>query len=415
MRVGWIVPGFQGNGDEPGIPALTSLAVELRGVMDVRVFTVRFPPRDSEYEIQGIPVTSFGAAPRSGNRFRWRAASARRWLRVLSAVRAAHRRAPFDTLHGFWATEAGMLASFAGRLLGIPVTVSICGGELASARQAGYGNRLHRWERAQVGFSLQMAAAIGVGSDDSRSRLAARYPWLVAKIRDLPLGFDPRFFTPTATPVNTETVVCVASWSPVKDHLLLLDGFHILSRRRPSARLLLVGERTDGAEAVAAIAKRGLAGGVRPLGYLPPREVAAVFAGAQISVITSWHEAECLAVVESLASGTPVVATPVGIARQLLRDPMLGTIVASRTPEAMADAVEYMLRRTKDEPRHMRLARAAAVEHLTMDRVAARFAAHYRELAGGRRGGHWAYRGRTEKVSNHGNTEGTEDTEDARG
>lgn len=381
MRVGWIVPGFQGHAGEPGIPALTALAGELSHSLDLRVYAIRFPPRDSVYEVDGVPVVSFGAAPEPGNRFRWRAASAHRWLRFLAALRVAHSRRPFDTLHGFWATESGMLACVAGKLLGIPVTVSICGGELASARPANYGNRLHRLERAQVGFSLQSATAIGVGSDDSRSRVLSHSPWLAAKIRDLPLGFDPRIFMSVSAPVNRETVVCVASWSPVKDHSLLLDGIRLLARRRPAVRLLLVGERTDGAEARAAIAARGLAGAVRPLGYLPPREVAAVVARAHLSVITSWHEAECLAVVESLASGTPVVATPVGIARRLLRDPALGALIPLRSPEAVADGLDAVLRATKDEPRQARLARADAVEYLAVGRVAERFLPHYRELA----------------------------------
>ncbi|HXT35234.1 MAG TPA: glycosyltransferase [Chloroflexota bacterium] len=384
MRIGWIVPGFQGKADEPGIPALTALASALSHSHDLHVYTVRFPPRDSAYLVDGVPVVSFGAAPEPGNRFHWRVASARRWLRVLSPIRDEHARRPFDALHGFWATEPGMLACVAGHLLGIPVTVSVCGGELASVRVAGYGNQLHRLERAQVGFSLQLAAAIGVGSDDSRSRVLSRFPWLAAKIRDLPLGFDPHTFALSATPPNSNTVVCVASWSPVKGHPLLLDGFRLLARRLPSARLILVGERTDGPEARAAIAERGLTTMVQPLGYLRPRGVATVVAGAHASVITSWHEAECLAVVESLASGTPIVATPVGIARQLLRNPALGALIPARSPEAVFAALDSVLRTTADEVRQTRLARAAAVEYLAVERVAERFAAHYQAIADGR-------------------------------
>jgi len=381
MRVGWIVPGFQGNAGEPGIPALTVLAGELGRHLDLQVYAVRFPPRDGAYEVEGIPISGFGGAPESGNRFRWRAASAHRWLRVIAAISDAHARRPFDALHGFWATEAGMLASIAGQLLGIPVSVSICGGELASARQARYGNRLRRWERAQVWFSLRMGAAIGVGCRDSRSRLTARYPWLAGKVRDLPLCFDQRSFVPSQEGINADSVVCVASWSPVKDHLLLLDGFRLLAQQNPAARLILVGERTDGNEAGAAIAERGLTGAVQTLGYLPPRAVAHVISTAAVSVITSLHEAQCLAMVESLASGTPVVSTPVGIARELLRDWALGALVRIRSPRAVADALDRVLRETADEPRQARLTRAAAVEYLAVDRVAARFAAHYLDLA----------------------------------
>ncbi len=94
MRIGWIVPGYQGTADEPGIPALTLLAQELAQQNDLQVFAVRFPPRRLDYAVNGVPVTSFGASPVQGNRFRSRLASISRWGRVLSALRAEHRRGP---------------------------------------------------------------------------------------------------------------------------------------------------------------------------------------------------------------------------------------------------------------------------------------------------------------------------------
>lgn len=385
MRIAWIVPGFQGRADEPGIPALTALACELAREHDLTVYSVRFPPRHERYVVAGVPVASFGAAPctgeRVGNRFRGRAATVARWGRVLSALHAAHQRAPLDLLHGFWATEPGMLAVLVGRLLGVPATVSVCGGELASVRPVGYGNRLQRLERGQIAGTLHLAQAIGVGSEDTRARLAARYPWLSSRIRDLPLGFDPAIFTPLATPSLDGTIVCIASWTPVKDHGLLLAAMRLLQERRPEARLVLVGERTDSEPARAIIAAHGLADCVESRGYLPQDEVAALLARARLSVITSWHEAQCLAVVEPLARGVPVVATPVGIARTLLRDATLGSLVPSRSPEVLAQVLEQVWDRAANEPASARAARATAVAHLALPRVAAHFIDQYQAMS----------------------------------
>lgn len=380
MRIGWVVPGYQGREDEPGIPALTGLAHELARRHDLHVYAARFPLRHEEYAVDGVPVTSFGIPP-IGNRFQSRARSAARWAGVLHALQLAHRRAPFAVLHGFWATEAGMLAAMAGRLLGVPVVVSVCGGELASVRSAGYGNQLSRAERAQVSLSLHLADRIGVGSDDARSRLVARYPWLDSRITALPLGFDPSLFAPSHAAPLPGRLICVASWSAVKGHVLLLDAVRLLRERGSQVSLTLIGERTDGAAARHAIADRGLEEWVEVLGYQSQAEVAAAVSNARLSVITSWHEAQCLAVVESLARGVPVVSTPVGIARPLLRDPRLGAVVANRSPLRLAAALLQILEATAEESTSARLARAEAVAHLATPRLAPRFEAVYRGMA----------------------------------
>src|SRR5579859_7662497 len=109
MRIAWVVPGFQGRDDEPGIPALTSLAQALAEAHDLQVFTVRFPPRAERYRRGRIPVQSFGREG-EGRLVRKRLSSLWRWARVLRAIAAAHRQAPFTIIHGYWATESGMLA-----------------------------------------------------------------------------------------------------------------------------------------------------------------------------------------------------------------------------------------------------------------------------------------------------------------
>jgi glycosyltransferase involved in cell wall biosynthesis len=381
MRIAWIVPGFQGNADEPGIPALQGLARTIGANHDLRVFAVRYPPRAARYCIDGIPVQSFGQAHVDRDSLRRRAASARRWQRVLEAIAGAHRRAPFTVLHGFWATESGMLAALAGRLLGIPALVSCCGGELAAVRAASYGSQLRALERLQVALALHLATRVGVGSMDLRRRLLARYPWLADRADVLPLGYDPAIFAAPPDPALTVPgrIVCVASWSPVKGHALLLDALRLLIQRDTRAHLILVGERTDGPEAREAAARRGLAAHVRHMGGMTQVDVAALLGRAAVAVSTSWHEAQCLAVVEALARGTPVVATPVGIARDLLNDPILGACIPVRTPSSLADSLQWYLR-VAHRP-DAQVVRRQAVAHLALPRVAERFLATYRLLA----------------------------------
>jgi glycosyltransferase involved in cell wall biosynthesis len=382
MRVAWIVPGFEGTADEPGVPALGALARALAGTLNLQVFTVRYPPRAERYCLDGIPVRSFGPAAPSAGVVARRAASAQRWGRVLAALASEHRRAPFALVHGFWATEPGMLATVAGRMLALPVLVSCCGGELAAARPAGYGSQLRHLERAQVASTLHLATRIGAGSVDQHRRLLARYPWLAGRIHALPLGYDPALFPPCDDDEapSPGQIICIASWSPVKGHDLLLDAMRLLVARDARAHLVLLGERTDGPAARAAVARRGLEAHVRLLGAVPQGRVEALTRRAQVAVIASWHEAQCLAVVEALACGVPVVATPVGMARELLREPVVGTCIAARSPALLADALHQYLNEAQHS-QESRAARRQAVAHLALPETAQRFLSVYHDMS----------------------------------
>ena len=71
-------------------------------------------------------------------------------------------------------------------------------------------------------------------------------------------------------------------------------------------------------------------------------ELASWYSAADLSVLASAHEGCPNVVLESLACGTPVVATPVGDIPRILDDPQLGRIVPREVPaltEAIAEAL----------------------------------------------------------------------------
>jgi len=249
----------------------------------------------------------------------------------------------------------------------------------------------------QVALTLHLACHIGLGSRDARSRLLACFPWLAARSSLLPLGFEPGIFTPESDgmghervgqdllggPLGENTIVCVASWTAVKGHELLLDAVRLLLDGGVTARLLLVGERTDGPDAVAAVARRGLEGQVAGLGALPQLEVASLLRAARVSVITSWHEAQCLAIVESLACGTPVIAAKIGVASELLVNSKVGQVVAARSPAQVAAALRIQLARSAGSSSADRALRQAAVGHMALPEVVTRFLGVYERLMEG--------------------------------
>jgi glycosyltransferase involved in cell wall biosynthesis len=126
-----------------------------------------------------------------------------------------------------------------------------------------------------------------------------------------------------------------------------------------------------------------LQGHVDLAGVRSQAEVAKLLGAAHVAAIASWHEAQCLAVVEALACGVPIVSTPVGIVRELLSDRMVGMCVASRSPDMLADGLEKQLRSEPLQGDSFRRMRQAAVAHLALPTVAHRFVRTYERLAAG--------------------------------
>jgi glycosyltransferase involved in cell wall biosynthesis len=173
-------------------------------------------------------------------------------------------------------------------------------------------------------------------------------------------------------------VAQVTPWKAQDDAIRALAH---LRRRRPDARLLIVGEpkftspatRYDNLTYDRAL--RDLAGRLSvadAIDFLGERDdVATVIRGLDVLLVPSWHEPFGRTVIEAVALGTPVVATAVGGPAEVLRDPQDGRLLAPRQPEAWAAAVDELL----DRPPRSEREEAEAHAH-----IAGRFdSRHYAE------------------------------------
>jgi len=79
-------------------------------------------------------------------------------------------------------------------------------------------------------------------------------------------------------------------------------------------------------------------------GHQPYEKVPIYFSAADASVLASYREGCPNAILESLACGTPVIATDVGAVRDILSDPHVGRIVPPRKVgplrKALADVLD---------------------------------------------------------------------------
>ena len=111
----------------------------------------------------------------------------------------------------------------------------------------------------------------------------------------------------------------------------------------PDARLTVIGDGPERARLEQHAHGAGLNGRVRFVGSLPREEVLDALAGAEASVLSSDWENFPHAAVESLAVGTPLVATAVGGVGEIVIDGVNGLLVPPGSPEAFGDALERLL------------------------------------------------------------------------
>ena len=125
---------------------------------------------------------------------------------------------------------------------------------------------------------------------------------------------------------------------------------------------------------------------VHTLGYIrEDRLLAAAYAAADVTVAPSTVENLSNSILESLACGTPVVATDSGGIREAVRHGETGWVVAAHRPEALAEGIAALL---GDDALRRRLGEAGMAlidAEFSAAREVSEFAALYAALAAARR------------------------------
>ncbi len=152
--------------------------------------------------------------------------------------------------------------------------------------------------------------------------------------------FSPR--DEDGVPRTTRPVIIAAGrLQPEKAFEDLIDAFAIL-RRRSDAELWILGEGPARASLEERARASGVGGWVKLLGF--QKNPHAFMRRATVFALSSLYEGFGNVIVESLACGTPVVATdcPYG-PKEILGNEIGGLLVPVRDPAAMANALERVL------------------------------------------------------------------------
>jgi glycosyltransferase involved in cell wall biosynthesis len=267
------------------------------------------------------------------------------FLRCLPQVRAIHRRWRIDCLDAHYVYPDGFAAILLGKYLRIPVIVSARGSDINLLSKFQLIRRMIRWtlEHSAAVIAVSEAlkdAMIGLGADGDR-------------IHVVPNGVDATRFQPIISsearrnlslPSNGAILVSVGSLIPSKGHELVLRALARLKNKEARPQLYILGEGPH-RDSLEELAKQlGIQETVHFAGTRPNEELPSWFSAATVSCLASTREGWPNVVTESLACGTPVVATRVGGIPEILHSEDLGIIV-DQTIDSVAGGLERALRK----------------------------------------------------------------------
>jgi glycosyltransferase involved in cell wall biosynthesis len=159
-----------------------------------------------------------------------------------------------------------------------------------------------------------------------------------------------------AAVVRPQRVAYLGRLEPYKNIDVFLRAMARLGDRFPEAEILVIG-RGSSSESLRALARQlGIEERTRFTGFVPEDERNALLARTRVCVCPSEKEGWGLTVIESNATGTPVVASDAPGLRDSVRDGVTGFLAPTRSVEAFADRIGRIL---EDDALALRMSGAA--------------------------------------------------------
>jgi glycosyltransferase involved in cell wall biosynthesis len=218
-------------------------------------------------------------------------------------------------------------------------------------------------------------------SRESAHELTKWYPISKSDIVHIPHGVNIEQFHPDQPTHN----------APDPEKFTLLHVGRLVSRKhvdlslhalaaldRPDVELLVAGDGTHRDRLESLAETLGVADQTNFLGFVPDAELPSLYSSSDAFLFLSRYEGFGLTFLEAMASGTPVIGTPVGGFPDIVTDGEEGFVV-ERHPESVADAIGQMADSVTLTENMSRRARTLA-ESRTWDTVAAETEAVYESV-----------------------------------
>jgi colanic acid/amylovoran biosynthesis glycosyltransferase len=219
---------------------------------------------------------------------------------------------------------------------------------------------LLRWRKRQV---WRFATAIVSVAEAAREDLLTRFHVPAAKCHVIYNSLaDPLLGQAVTKALSGENrILCVGRFHYTKGQDVLLRALASLKPALPQLRVEFLGDGPLRAECERLADDLDLAHCCRFVGAVPHEKVLQAMAGSDVTVVPSRSEAFGLVAMESLAMGTPVVASAAGGLPEILQGALGTWLVPPDDPEALAGKLKLLL---MDAPGYSRLSSQSRARYL---------------------------------------------------
>ena len=344
----------------------------------------------------GVSVTRFGAHKRVDD-------TLVDWFEILVEE---YRQQPFDVLHAYFLTQAGFVATYAGKYLNVPSVVSIRGNDIERAA-------FDPSKFSHVMYALHNASAVTTNANELVKKAKAFFDREVILI---PNGIDTGHFKPMerkeslaeALGLRRNVILSEATLAPhasagenlssdirvssvalngllqsdmvpvigfvgelreKKGLRTLLSAYATINKKRPVA-LLIVGEVRQGEDkqAFEEFAKDNPNAKIVVTGYVSHNDLPAYHSLIDVFVHPSLRDGMPNAVLEAMACEKAVVATPVGGILDVVKDGENGILIPVNDEDALANAMNEVLNNAELRNRLGKAARQTIINGFSLQK-----------------------------------------------
>ena len=287
----------------------------------------------------------------------------------------AMRRAgfDFDVIDSYYLYPDGVAAALLGAWLNRPVLLTAFGTDVSLVPR-------HAAARAQIKWAVARAAGVTAVCQALKDGLLEAGA-AAGKVQVILHGVDQDLFSPPADRMalrrrlgfDRPTLISVGHLIARKGHDLVIAALPDL----PGTDLVIAGDGPEEAALRRLAARLGVDGRVRFQGHVEQAQLPALIGAADALVLCSDREGIANVLMEAMACGTPVAATPVWGSPEVVTAPEAGILLRDRSAGAVVEGVRRLLANLPD-----RAATRRYGERFAWSDTAARHAALIRRAAG---------------------------------
>jgi teichuronic acid biosynthesis glycosyltransferase TuaC len=239
----------------------------------------------------------------------------------------------FDLIDAHYFYPDGVAAAMLGRYFNKPLVITARGSDITLLPDYPLPRRMILWAAHRADAIITVCNAlrdemVALGVDAGR----------VTSLRN---GVDLELFQPTERSAGADkafTLLTVGHLVPVKAQELIIGALPLL----PGVRLVVAGDGPN-RQMLAELARTlKVTDRVEFLGAVPQAQLRGHYGAADALVLASSREGWANVLLESMACGTPVVASRVYGTPEVVAAPEAGVLMAERTPQGVADAVNAL-------------------------------------------------------------------------